>query len=163
MFPVRNSWAPVAWLPLCIFMLAGIACHADENDAPPGMLGVILRDEGGRVLLKDVYVGGPAHTAGLRPGDRIIAVGHKAVNTSDELIEVLAENRANDRIELFASRDGWMKDLPITLAKREDIVGKPLLAPKQTPRPRTGNSPVTVPRQPLVHPDPAHRVRYERW
>jgi predicted metalloprotease with PDZ domain len=150
------------YLPVCLFLIAGVASHANGSDSSPGMLGVTLRDSGGRVLVKDVHVGGPAYVAGLRPGDRIIAVGHKAVNTSTELREVLAENRANERVEVYASRDGWMKDLPITLAKREDIEGKPLLAATQTPQPRTRSGQV-APSRPIVHPDPAHRVRYERW
>jgi predicted metalloprotease with PDZ domain len=162
MFRVRRGLGLVACLPVYVLLVAAVASHADGSEPAPGMLGVTLDDWAGRVLVKDVYVGGPAYVAGLRPGDRIIAVGHKAVNTSAELIEVLAEYGANERVELYASRDGWMKDLPVTLAKRADVVGKPLLNATATPQPRTTSVPVQ-PSRPLVHPDPFHRKRYERW
>jgi len=149
----------------CTLVMATVVAHPAGGAEPaPGMLGVTLENWQGRVLVKDLYVGGPAYVAGIRPGDRIIAVGHKAVNTSAELLEVLAEYSANDRIELFASRDGWMKDLPVTLASREDVAGKPLLSATQKPAPRarTGNTTIQ-PSRPLVHPDTFHRKRYERW
>ncbi len=98
------------------FILA-VASLANGSEPSSGMLGVTLTDWAGRVLVKDVYVGGPAYVAGLRPEDRIVAVGHKVVNTSAQLMEVLAEYGPNDRVEIYASRDGWMKDLPVTLAK----------------------------------------------
>jgi len=152
----------------CSFMVAAAAGHAYGSEPSPGMLGVTLTDWAGRVLVKDVYVDSPAYVAGLRPEDRIIAVGHKAVNTAAQLTEVLSEYGANDRVEIYASRDGWMKDLPITLAKREDVVGKPLLSATETPRAtaatqdRTRRGPVQ-PVPSLTHPDPFHRLRYERW
>ena len=149
------------------FILA-VASLANGSEPSSGMLGVTLTDWAGRVLVKDVYVGGPAYVAGLRPEDRIVAVGHKVVNTSAQLMEVLAEYGPNDRVEIYASRDGWMKDLPVTLAKREDVAGKPLLQASATPRTteatqdRIRSVPVQ-PSRPLVHPDPFHRLRYERW
>lgn len=154
----------VGWLsPACWLVVALIAGLANGSEPARGMMGVTLRDEAGRVLVKDVYVDGPAFVAGIRPGDRIIAVGHKAVNTSAELLEVMADYGPNDRVELYASRDGWMKDLPITLGSREDVARLRLLVNSpETPQARTRSVPVR-PSKPLVHPDPFHRKRYERW
>ncbi len=147
----------------CGLVVALVASHAIGGEPSRGMLGVTLRDDGGRVIVKNVYVDGPAYVAGIRPGDRIIAVGHKAVNTSAELIEVLADYDANERIELYASRDGWMKDLPITLATHEDVTRLPLLEQsRETPQARTRNVPIQAPR-PQIHHSPFDRSRYERW
>lgn len=148
----------------CLLVLTLTAGHVRAEDKEPGMLGVTLRDDFGRVLIKNVHVGGPAYAAGLRPGDRIIAVGHKAVNSSEELINVLAESGANDRVEIYASRNGWMKDLPIKLGSREQVAHLPLMQrPPETPRaPAARSVPVQAP-PPKVHHSPFHRQRYERW
>jgi S1-C subfamily serine protease len=148
---------------VCLSVAAIAASAARAAEPAPGMLGVTLRDDGGRVFVKDVYLGGPAQRAGLRPGDRILAVGDKAVSTIAELVETLAAYEAGARIEIRASRDGWSKELPATLGKREEVAGLPLmLQSRATPQARTRNAPVQ-PAAPLVHPSPFYRKRNERW
>lgn len=146
---------------------AAEAGFAEDKKPSRAMLGVTLRDDGGHVLVKDVYMGGPAHAAGLRPGDRIVAIDETAVNTSGELIEVLATHQVGDRFELHASRDGWRKELPITMADGDEVSRQPLfLGVVEEAAPFAFRRPVTTrtsgrPNQP--HPSPFYRLRYERW
>jgi predicted metalloprotease with PDZ domain len=152
------------FLAACGLMAAMVASHANGGEPSRAMLCVIPVDDGGRVMVKDVYVGGPAQVAGLRPGDRIIAVNDKAVNTAAELIETLAGYDANARVELRASRDGWSKQLPVTLAKRENVAGLPLSL-NATPQSTTRRMPVgtSSPNNRTRIDSPFYRYRYQRW
>ncbi|MFD3536194.1 trypsin-like peptidase domain-containing protein [Streptomyces sp. NPDC058664] len=60
-----------------------------------------------------VTPGGPAATAGLRPGDVIIKVDGQRVHNGEELIVKIRAHRPGDRLELTLTRDG--KELTKTL------------------------------------------------
>jgi len=155
----RNPFA--GWLPVVLFIAAG---HAQAAEPSRAMLGVTLHDEAGQVIVSGVYVGGPATAAGLRPGDRIIAVNDKVVHSSAELVEAMAGYNVGSRIEVRASRDGWTKQLPITLGNRETVSRLPLsTSAAAAPQTRTRNSPNVVAPRPLVNPSPFYRKRNERW
>jgi predicted metalloprotease with PDZ domain len=150
---------------LLIVSVAGAGSVASEP--PRAMLGVIPSDVGGKLIVKDVYVGGPAQVAGIRPGDRIIAINDKAVNTSAELFEALAGYDVGAEVELRASRDGWSKQLRVPLGKREDVARLPLSLPAGA----NAQAPVNR-RAPIAPPSrdrrrdvdsPYYRYRYQRW
>ena len=56
-----------------------------------GMLGIVPADRPGAAIVQDLYVGGPAEAAGLRPGDQIAAVNGTAIATSRRLSEFIAD------------------------------------------------------------------------
>jgi predicted metalloprotease with PDZ domain len=152
-------------------LLALVAGNAAAVEPSRGMLGLIPTDQNGLVIVKDLYVGGPADAAGLWPGDRIIAVDEKTVKTAAELVETLARYEPDTQIELFASRSGWTKQIPIKMGKRDAVSRLPLVSAQQpappaqaqtrTPRATTGNS-TTINRF-RAHEDVFERKRRERW
>lgn len=156
---------------LTLIVLAVVACGSSARaaDPSPAMLGVIPVDQGGRVIVQDVYVGAPAHTAGLRPGDRIVAIDNKAVNTSAEMIALIAGYQPGTQIEIHASRDGWNKQLAVTLAKRGDVERlRPSLGAAAQSRPQS--QPATGSQRRYVDPtrlrhieDPYYRAKNTRW
>jgi tetratricopeptide (TPR) repeat protein len=67
---------------------------------------------GGPALVAEVHPGSPADAAGLRPGDRIVAVGGSPVASSAQVRAVLgvATARSPLRIEWQSSRDGTRRE-----------------------------------------------------
>ncbi len=165
----RYPAAPCRYLTLCGLALLLLASRAAAAEPSQAMLGVIPTDEKGQVIVRDVYMGGPAQLAGLHGGERIIAINDKPVNSSAELIAALSGLAPNTRIELRASRDGWVKQLSIELGKREDVMklplGRDVLEVPAEPRPRP--RPV-APRGPSAEKireleNPFYRLRNQRW
>jgi predicted metalloprotease with PDZ domain len=123
-----------AWLSglmVIVFVIAVAASQAKSAEPSSAMLGVVPIDVEGQVFVKDVYVGSPAQAAGLQTGDRILEAGDKAVIDAADLIALIREYQPNTRIELHASRGGWVKRLSITLAERGDVERQPLASAAQ--------------------------------
>lgn len=69
------------------------------------------------VIIGNVVPNSPASKAGLQKYDVIIAIDNKKVNTPDEVNQITAKKKVNDRIALEILRDG--KPLIITLQLAE--------------------------------------------
>jgi serine protease DegQ len=74
-------------------------------------------------LIAGVVHGGPAHSAGVQPGDVIIQVGPRTVRSDEELLQAVAAIQPGQatRIELFRGRNKLALDV----------------TPAQRPRPRS--------------------------
>jgi 2-alkenal reductase len=77
-----------------------------------------LLDHG--VLVQNVLPGTPAHTAGLRPGDVIIAVNDTTIDEEHPLINVLLDYQPGDTVRLTVLRDGRRLQMQVTLAERPE-------------------------------------------
>jgi serine protease DegQ len=60
----------------------------------------------GGVLVVSVETGGPADTAGIRPGDAIVAIDKTPVPNTDELSTVLAEVKPGTKMRVDVIRKG---------------------------------------------------------
>ncbi len=58
------------------------------------------------VLVREVYDGGPADEAGVKPGDVIIGYNNKTIRTLDELKSAIAKNKVGDVVNLKLWRNG---------------------------------------------------------
>jgi putative serine protease PepD len=58
---------------------------------------------------------GPAERAGLRPGDLIVAIDGRAVNTPDELVVFLRARQPGDEVRLVYQRNGTEYEVSLTL------------------------------------------------
>ncbi|CBH16845.1 hypothetical protein, conserved [Trypanosoma brucei gambiense DAL972] len=68
------------------------APHHSAMAARPPLLGVELRDErGGGVRVHEVFSGFAAHAAGVLPGDVVVALNARNVNTRAEMYALIAE------------------------------------------------------------------------
>lgn len=88
--------------------LAGAALALDPT--PSGTLGLI--HSGRRVL--ELVPGGPADRAGVRPGDLVLAVGGEPIESTRDLLDVLAELKPGV-VSLVLERDGRWVDPTATV------------------------------------------------
>jgi S1-C subfamily serine protease len=73
-------------------------------------------DQATGVLVMEVGGGTPAARAGLRPGDVIVRLDGKPVDTVEDLFAELRRHRPGDRVTLTVVRDGREQQLTVTLA-----------------------------------------------
>jgi serine protease Do len=86
-----------------------------------GYLGVSLQDPqtgGSGAVVAEAATGGPASTAGLRGGDRIVEFDGKPVNSPDQLAAIVAGTPAGRTVKLKFVRNGQAQTASITLGRR---------------------------------------------
>jgi serine protease Do len=112
-----------------------------------GYLGVSLQDsqtaEGG-ALVAEVSNGGPASSAGLRNGDRIVEFDGKLVKSTKQLTEFIADTPVGKAVKLKFLREGLEQAASITPAERP---GRRAANSQQAPAPY-GRQPQPYGRQP---------------
>lgn len=74
--------------------LGTVPSYNDDSNAMPG------------VLLADVVPGGAAQKAGLRGGDRIVAIGPREIRNIEEFMDVLVAASPGDTARITIVRDG---------------------------------------------------------
>lgn len=90
----------------------------EEAPAPRASLGIRVAqhsDEQGGVLVDLVTEGGGAEAAGIKAGDRILAMDGRPVNDTDALLEILGDHRPGDVVTVEVLREGWNKKLRVKL------------------------------------------------
>jgi serine protease Do len=70
------------------------------------------------VVINDVAVGGGAAKAGLRTGDRIVAIDGKAITENRDLLKLVSARAPGDEVEVTYVREGKEKKLKVTLGER---------------------------------------------
>jgi S1-C subfamily serine protease len=73
-------------------------------------------DEG--VLAVAVPPGGPAATAGIRPGDVVVGIDGRPLRASEELIATLRQHKPGDVVRLTVRRPEGEQEVSVTLAAR---------------------------------------------
>ena len=101
-------------------------------EAPDGEVEIRLGDRAARVaifgaidfwldpVIDAVTPGGPASRAGLRPGDRVVAVDGRPIRTWPELVEEVRSSPERE-ITLLVERGGGRLDLPVTPDREEEF------------------------------------------
>jgi len=74
--------------------------------------------------IKGVYVSGvtensSAEKAGIKPGDVIVAINNREVNSNSELLEIIGQYSPGDKIKLTIERNGEPKTYDITLTNEK--------------------------------------------
>jgi predicted metalloprotease with PDZ domain len=85
-----------------------------ENAA--AWIGADVANEGGRLVVREVASGTPAHEAGLQVEDELLAFDDERLPA--QLDERLGRMRAGTRVELTIARRGRLRRLPLTLGAR---------------------------------------------
>jgi len=88
------------------------------------------------VLVNDIYKGGPAQAAGLKPGDVILKIDGRAVDDAESLRYRIATKPLNGKADLTVYRHGRQLELTIALTAPPESV------PRETTR-LEGPSPLT--------------------
>jgi len=83
-------------------------------------LGVVTRetstDDG--VVVVDMDVNGPAYKAGLKTGDKIVALDGQAVRNQQELNSLIRKRNPGEKIVVTVNRSGQNLDITVTLGER---------------------------------------------
>jgi len=102
----------------------GNAVNTAKNFGGVGIDGVPLDD--GRIVVKQLVAGGPAHLAGVRVGDIITHVDSKPTKGSDfrDIVEHRLRGRAGTKVFISIHRPGRDKPLSFTLVRKQLIMDK---------------------------------------
>ena len=86
------------------------------DDNPPAGLGIEVDIDGQTLIVKQVVAGHPGATAGLLPGDELIAIDGNRVNRSD-YDAVLDSLRPGENVEIVLSRHGRVLTIPAVVGE----------------------------------------------
>ncbi|HEX9757317.1 MAG TPA: trypsin-like peptidase domain-containing protein [Nitrospiria bacterium] len=87
-------------------------------------------EESEGVLVNEVFDGDPAFQAGVKPGDIIIGINGKVVNTPSSLSRMIAGIAPGEKIEIEVIRDQKKEVLKATLIERKDQATLAAIPPK---------------------------------
>lgn len=116
-----------------------------------------MESDAGGVLLADVRAGGPAERAGIRGGDRIVAMGGTGIENLYDMTFALQDNRPGETIDVVVIRGGARLTLQATLGDRATMGSTPP-ADKSTPQAHPvspASSPAVKPAEPPAAPAPS--------
>jgi hypothetical protein len=100
--------------PLAKLAAAFVGKQPEEQLHPRGFLGIELSEVTGELKVSGVLADSPASGAALKPGDRLVKVGDKAVDTLKAARAAVAEVRPGDKVALAMLRDGRTIDVTLT-------------------------------------------------
>ena len=111
-------------LALALFALAGAAHAQQAQQRQPGWIGISYEMRSARspgtstVVITDVMRGSPAESAGLRAGDRLVAIDD--LTGAQELMNLPKRStlRAGQLVEMRIERDGRQMELRLRAAER---------------------------------------------
>lgn len=88
----------------------------EELDRP--VMGVQIENAGGNgVLVTEVFEGGGAEKAGMKPGDLITKIGRKKVYNVENVVDLLSSYEEGDKVKVRFMRNGDNMKKKITLNK----------------------------------------------
>jgi len=82
-----------------------------DRPLPRAMIGIVVANEGGGVIVERVSPGSPAQSAGVLPGDIIINLNGQSISNVSEVIDLMTELSPGDEVSLSVERDGFSATL----------------------------------------------------
>ncbi|MEO0262508.1 MAG: S1C family serine protease [candidate division WOR-3 bacterium] len=70
----------------------------------PGWIGILIKDEGGNVIIKKVLKGSPAEKADIKPGDMILEIEREEIKNVKDLVEKMRFFSPGEKIEIKLKR-----------------------------------------------------------
>ena len=83
-----------------------------------GQRGAQLDGEGGVVAIAGLTPGGPASRAGLHPGDQVVSVNGKDIESTSGLVRAIAEKSPGTTVNVTVRRNGRTMTVPVTVGRR---------------------------------------------
>ncbi|MHB1125761.1 MAG: S1C family serine protease [Bacillota bacterium] len=91
------------------------------QEITPDLAEYLSLDQAEGALIAYVDPGSPASKAGLKRGDVILELDHKAIRTPDELSDTIKEKKVGQKVELLINRYGRTSKLTITVGDKNQI------------------------------------------
>jgi len=110
-----------------------------------------MESESGGVLLSDVRAGGPADRAGIRGGDRIVAMGGTRIENLYDMTFALQDNRPGETIDVTVVRGDARLALQATLGDRAPM-GSSQPQDKNTVQTQPSSQAASSPSKPAEQP-----------
>lgn len=125
----------VRWVGLMFAVAASVAgtASAAPRASNPAFLGIQMMDAGGRgpCMIQEATRSGPAEAAGLRSGDRVIAVDGKAIANCSALLDEIMAHVPGETIAIKVERFGTALSVKAQLTTRDallhNMIGKPMV------------------------------------
>jgi len=107
---------------LLLCSTATMAANSERNFGGIGIDGAPWAD--GRIVVKQVVAGGPAHLAGVKPGDIITHIDGKETEGSNfrEMVDRRLRGRAGTPVTIKVRRPGEKKPLTFNLIRRQLVL-----------------------------------------
>lgn len=94
-----------------------------RSNVSAGWMGVNLQADGPSLpVIEGVFHGGPAHQAGLRPGDKVVKVGEEPVAHWQEFVNAIRWAGAGRSLQLTVTRNGNPEEVVVRLSRRLDTL-----------------------------------------
>ncbi len=90
------------------------------NDPHPDLVASLGEELVSGAVVTNVYLGSPAYTGGIRPGDIILRIGHRAIENSDNLIQSVSDLPIGEETPFIVLRNRERIALNITVTERAD-------------------------------------------
>ena len=84
-----------------------------DRPLPRAMIGIVVANEGGDVIVERVSPGSPAQSAGVLPGDIITNLNGQLISDVSEVIDLITELSPGDEVALSVERDGFSATLSL--------------------------------------------------
>lgn len=105
-------------------MLAGRSwgrLGGDLRDPDRPVMGILLREVEGVLVVEEIPAGSPAAKSGLQVGDRVLSIGGEAINRLSQLTEAFADLVPGSKVTVRVLRDGRELEKTVVLARLSDI------------------------------------------
>jgi serine protease DegS len=89
----------------------------EAKNLTPQLANSLKLDSTNGVLVTRIYNNGPAHLAGLKPGDVIVKINGEFVGNGDRGRQQIAESRPGDKVEIEFYREGKKNTAQAVLEK----------------------------------------------
>ncbi len=129
-----SLWMLLRIVPLSQMVLVPALPPPDPDPFKYGYVGVMIQQQNNQITISEVKPNTPAQKAGLRMGDQIVQVGRYKVNSSDEVIGLVATVRPGSIVRLGVLRGGKPLMLRIRVTERPEELQAPPPAPTVLPK-----------------------------
>lgn len=122
---MMQHWKKGAIALAVLALSAGAAFAQDTGSAAGGWLGVAIAEDDGQVVVGRVQSGSPADAADLLIGDVIVTFNGEAIDSAEELVELVGAAAPGSDAALEVLRNGETVTLDVTLGSQPAQMGRP--------------------------------------
>ena len=106
--------------------------NGNGNKPPKAWLGLVAKNEDGRLMVNQVKRGTPGHEAGFNVGDEILAIGDDRI-PPDQWSKRMEYFRPGDKVSVLISRRDRLRRIDATFGQEPPRRGRWSLTPRRRP------------------------------